>query len=224
MAESSPQAGPSIRDTLFGDLPLELVPPGGAPESLGEPWVSFMTARKAVFEGRPAEAIELWQKIARTGGFESRHYAQAWHFLRGQGVRPPAEIERMLLGVIVEVPALTGVDLLAAYPDHHACYYHSSGASVIWNHPNTSLDPAIDTLLEFCRRIASIVGVWEGPRPPAPPVGEIRVNVISPSGLHFGQGPAQAMTNDSLAGPAIGAATALMQQLIAQSRQGSTKS
>ena len=221
MAESFPQAGPNIRDTLFGDLPLELVPPGGAPASLGEPWVTFMAARKAVFEGGPSEAIALWQQIARTSGLESRHYAQAWHFLRGQGVRPPAEIERLLLGVIVEVPALTGVDLLAAYPDHHARYYHSSGASVIWDHPNNSLDPAIDKLLEFGRQIASVIGIWEGPRPPAPPIGEIRVNVISPSGLHFGQGPAQAMTNDSLAGPAIAAATSLMQQLIAQTRQRS---
>lgn len=224
MAESSPQVGPSIRDTLFGDLPLELVPPGGAPASLGEPWVTFLKARMALFEGRPAEAIDLWQQIARTSGLESRHYAQAWHFLRTQGVRPPAEIERLLLGVVVEVSLLNGLDLLAAYPDHHARYYNFSGAGVIWDHPNTSLDPAIDALLEAGRQIASMVGIWEGPRLPAPPVGEIRVNIISPSGMHFGQGPGKAMANDPLAGPAIEAANALMQKLVAQARQGgSTK-
>jgi len=222
MAESSPQAGPNIRDTLFGDLPLELVPPGDAPASLGEPWVTFMAARKAVSEGRPHEAIDLWQQIARTSGLESRHYAQAWHFLRAQGVRPPAEIERLLLGVVVEVPLLNGLDLLAAYPDHHARYYNFSGAGVVWDHPNDSLDPIIDALLEAGRQIASKVGIWNGPRPPAPPTGEIRVNIISPSGLHFGQGPGKSMANDPLARPAIEAANSLMQQLVAQARQNNS--
>ena len=219
MAESSPQAGPNIRDTLFGDLPLELVPPGQAPDSLGEPWLTFIAARTAVFEGRPAEAIELWQKINQMSNLEARHYAQAWHFLRSQGVRPPAEIERLLLGVVVEVPMQGGLDLLAAYPDHHARYYNFNGSGIIWEHPNASLDPAIDALLEAGRRIVSTIGIWEGPRPPAPPMGQVRVNVISPSGLHFGQGPSKAMASEALAGPVFSAAAALMQQLIAQARQ-----
>lgn len=219
MAESSPQVGPNIRDMLFGDLPLELVPPGQAQETLGEPWLTYVAARKAAVEGRPAEAIDQWLRIARMSGLESRHYAQAWHFLRGHGVRPPAEIERLLLGVIVEVPVQNGLDLVAAYPDHHARYYNFSGAAVIWEHPNASLDPAIDALLEAGRRIVSTIGIWEGPRPSAPPMGEIRVNIISPSGLHFGQGPAQAMFNNPLARPAIEAAKVLMQQLMALTGQ-----
>jgi hypothetical protein len=195
------------------------MPPGQVPDSLGEPWLTFIAARKAVFEGRPAEAIELWQKINQMSNLEARHYAQAWHFLRSQDVRPPAEIERLLLGVVVEVPMQGGLDLLAAYPDHHARYYNFNGSGIIWEHPNASLDPAIDALLEAGRRIVSTIGIWEGPRPPSPPLGQMRVNVISPSGLHFGQGPTQAMAQDALAGPAFNAAAALMQQMIAQARQ-----
>lgn len=223
MAESSPQGVANVRDALFGDMPLELVPPGQTQGALDEPWLSFIAARKALFEGRQAEAIDLWQKIVAMNDLESRHYAQAWHFLRSQGVRPPAEIERLLLGVIVEVPVQSGLDLVAAYPDHHARYYNFTGSGIIWEHPNASLDPAIDALLQAGRLIASTVGIWEGPRPPAPPMEQVRVNVISPSGLHFGQGPSQAMGQDALAGPVFRAALALMQQLIAQTRQNPPK-
>ncbi len=147
-------------------------------------------------------------------GLESRHYAQAWQFPRTQGVKPPADLAKVLLGVVVEVSMDGGLDLLAAYADHHARYINFSGRAVIWEHPDKSLDPLIDVLLVAGNRILRAIGPHVHGRPPVPPVGQVRLNFLSPSGLHFGQGPFRLLAADPLAKPAIDAATSLMLQLV----------
>src|SRR5262245_33280242 len=117
---SSPQpARPSVRDTLFGDLPMEQWPMGDAGAE-HEPWKAFVLARKAMRENRPDEAIELWKRVAESAELESRHYLQAWHFLRQHGVQPDTQQAKTLLGVVLEVPMNGGLDLLAGYPEHTA--------------------------------------------------------------------------------------------------------
>ncbi|MBC7771558.1 MAG: hypothetical protein H7210_03585 [Pyrinomonadaceae bacterium] len=220
MLKSSPvlpsPASPEARDTLFGDSPMESWPSASVRQPAGEPWDSFILARNAVSAGREAEAIKCWKKICAMPDLESRHYLQAWHFLRAAGTPAPADKAKVLLGVVIEVPLNGGLDLLAAYPGGSARFYSHAGGGVVWDHPNASLDPAIDTLLTEASRILKVIGPWEKPRPPAPPAGAIRVNVLSAAGLHFGEGPFAALARDALAGPAIDAATDLMQQLMAQ--------
>ena len=77
----------NIRDTLFGDSPLDAYPPSATALSQ-PPWPAFIRAREAVAAGQIPAAIALWQEIVATDGLESRHYAQAWHFLRAYGVQP----------------------------------------------------------------------------------------------------------------------------------------
>jgi hypothetical protein len=203
----------NIRDTLFGDAPLNAWP---SQDLTGEPWATFIAARKALAAGRKAEAIELWKRITKMPDLESRHYLQAWHFLRAQGIRPHEEDAKKLLGVVVEVGMKEGLDLLAGYADHHARYFNFSGKAVIWEHANKSLDPFIDALLAGGLRILQRIGPWTDPRPAAPPADEIRMNLLSPAGLHFGQGALRSFPADPLAKPAFDAAVALMQQLIGQ--------
>jgi hypothetical protein len=205
----------NIRDTLFGDAPLNAWP---SQEISGEPWATFVTAREALAAGRKPEAIAFWQKITQMPNLESRHYLQAWHFLRAQGVNPPPENTKQLLGVVVEVGMKDGLDLLAAYADHHARYFNFSGRAIIWEHPNNSLDGYIDALLAGGLKILQRIGPWTDPRPAPPPVDEIRMNLLSPAGLHFGQGSMRSFPGDPLAKPAFDAAVALMQQLIAQAK------
>jgi hypothetical protein len=181
----------------------------------GEPWGTFASSRQALAAGRTAEAIEGWQRIIAMRDLESRHYLQAWHFLGERGVKPPQESVKVLLGVVVEVPMEGGLDLLAAYADHHARYFNFSGAAVIWEHPNDSLDPTIDALLAAGTQILKAIGPWNKPRPAAPPPGQVRLNLLSPAGLHFGQAPMQVLTANALAKPTIDAAVALMQGLFA---------
>ena len=215
---ATPATAPAreIRDTLFGDLPLEAWPPGNGPG--GEPWQSFVAAREAVAAGRMDDAIAAWQQVSTMPRLESRHYAQAWHFLRAQGVQPPADRAKQLLGVVLEVPMENGLDLLAAYPDYSARYYNYTGAGEIWDRPDPSLDPLIDDVLRAGQQILNAIGPWEEARPAAPPAGQLRINLLSPAGLHFGQGPFNDLAADPLAKPAVEAGTALMTRLT--SRRG----
>jgi hypothetical protein len=44
--------------------------------------------------------------------------------------------------------------------------------------------------------------------------GNARINLLTPSGLYFGQGPFEALMKDQFGGPVLVAATELIQQLI----------
>lgn len=85
---------------------------------------------------------------------------------------------------------------------------------MVWERPNSSLDLAIDKLLADGRTVAEAIGPWEKKRPPAPPKGQARINVLVPSGLHFGQAPLDTLAKDRLGGPLIASAFQLMQELI----------
>ena len=75
-----------IRNMLLGDVPI---PAWGKETTDGIPWSLFAEARELIVKKQnyPA-AIELYQKITETPGLESRHYLQAWHFLRRLKVNP----------------------------------------------------------------------------------------------------------------------------------------
>jgi hypothetical protein len=179
-----------------------------------EPWVSFGRAKEALDRDDSQAAIETLKGILEMPELESRHYLQSWHFLRELGVHPTAEKEKQLLGVIVEVGMTTGVDLLVAYADHHARYYNYSGAGIVWERPKDSLDAAIDDLLRVGAVTIKAIGPWKESRPSAPPDGHVRINLLSPSGLHFGQGPHDDLAKDQSGGPVLASAFRLMQELM----------
>jgi hypothetical protein len=212
-------APPAIRDVLFGDTPADRWPPADG-QAMAEPWASFVAAREHLAAGRRGEAIAVYRRIAGTAGLEPRHHLQAWHALRGLGVTPDASLAKQVLGVVVEVPMNGGLDLLAAYADRSARYFNYSGAGVVWEHPDDRLDGVIDVLLAAGRTVAGKIGPWDGERPGPPPPGQIRLNLLTPSGLHFGQAPFDALAADPLGGPAVMAATSLMKQLTEIEREG----
>ena len=206
--------GPSIRLTLFGDMPL----PDwcGSPGS-GEPWAGFARARDLLARKDGDRAATELESIVATAGLESRHYLQAWQVLRELGREPaPAEAKRVL-GVVVEVALDKGLDLLAAYADGHARYYNFSGAGVVWERPDDSLDEPVARLLSAGQAVTDNIGPWEGPRPGVPPKGQVRFSMLTPSGTHFGQATFEAFAGDPLAANVLQAATGLMQRLIEKS-------
>lgn len=213
-AVAQPPVPPAeIRDTLFGDMQLDRWPPMVTGKEV-EPWTSFVRARRAIGEGHKEDAIAAWRAIADMPGLESRHYVQAWNFLHVVGVHPPVEKAKLLLGVVIEVPMNGGLDLLAAYPERTARYYNHKGGGVIWEHGSDLLDPQINALLQAAQTILNAIGPWGKPRPPAPPEGQLRINILSPAGLHFGQSTFEAFGKDPLARPAIDAGVTLMNALI----------
>jgi hypothetical protein len=210
--KSTPSA---IRETLFGDMPLDQWPRDGV-SSEGFPWSAFASARSHLSAGRQADAVAGWRQILQHPGLEPRQYLQAWHFLRQHGEQPSPDVAKQVLGVVVEVAMPEGLDLLAAYLDHSARYYNYSGAGVVWEHPDTSLDAQIDQLLAAASQVVAQIGPWEQSRPEPPPRGHVRMSFLTPSGLHFGQGPMDALSRDPLGGRVIQLATVLMQGLIAK--------
>ena len=71
-----------IRDTLFGDMPLESVI--GVPnETLAaEPWASFVQAKQFMDSGDTRNAAAAVQRVLEMPQLESRHYLQAYLVLR----------------------------------------------------------------------------------------------------------------------------------------------
>jgi hypothetical protein len=93
----SPTAN-AIRDTLFGDMPLDQWPPNGEQAEVF-PWSAFVAARSSVASGNIEAAVAGWREVLAHPGLEPRQYLQAWHFLRQHGNQPSPEIAKEVLGV-----------------------------------------------------------------------------------------------------------------------------
>ena len=215
--KEKPRSTVGIRDTLFGDMPISEWPSNGDRNT--EPWGSFVQARQHLDKRDKNSAITIWKTITDTPGLEARHYLQAWHFLRQHGENPPSEKTKMVYGVIVEVAVKGGADIVAAYADYTARYLNYSGAGVIWEHPDTSLDAEIEALLKAGQAVANVIGPWEQARPPAPQDDNVRLNMLTPSGLHFGYGSFKSLYEEPMGRSIIDPATRLMQSLIAKDKK-----
>jgi len=209
----------AIRDVLFGDLPLDRWPSESSAQT-EEPWLSFVRAREQFRDGDTDTAKQTLRSILAQPDLESRHYLQAWHFLGEAGEEPSRDEAKRLYGVVVEVALEGGLDIVAAYADHTARYFNYTGAGVVWDRADDSLDASIDALLEAGRVVVARIGPWEDKRPAAPAQGEVRINMLTPSGLHFGQAPYEVLAKDPMGGPVINAALLLMQGLIAKTADG----
>lgn len=215
--KEKPRSTVDIRDTLFGDMPISEWPSDG--DRNVEPWESFVQARQHLDRKDKNSAIRIWKTITDTPGLEARHYLQAWHFLRQHGESPHPEKAKLVYGVIVEVAVKGGADIVAAYTDYTARYLNYSGAGVIWEHPDTSLDAEIEALLKAGRAVANLIGPWEQARPPAPEGENVRLNMLTPSGLHFGYGSFKSLYEEPMGRSIIDPATRLMQSLIAKDKR-----
>jgi len=206
-------AGHPLRGLLFGDLPLEAWAGGGDAPRTGEPWAGFAAASARRRQGDAAGARDALSAIVRQAGLESRHYVQAWHALRDLGQDPPPAEAKRVYGVVVDLPMPTGLDTLVAYADRSARFLSHGGGAIVWERPDASLDAEVDALLAAGRGLVGQIGPWAGVRPPLPP-REARISILTPSGLHFGQGPVGVFRRDARAAPVLAAATSLMQALI----------
>lgn len=209
-------AAGALSQFIYGDAPLdEWVARGGADP--GEPWNSFERARQLAHAGRQREAAGVWLQIAAAEGLESRQLLQAWHFLRQAGLPPPADQAKLVLGVVAHMPVQGSDDLLAAYRDGSARYLSYSGKAVVWeDRSDAQIQAAINAWLAAGQAIASVTGPWDQPSLPPVPAGDARVVVLTPSGPHFGQASAAALSADPLAGPFLTAAASLMQLIVSR--------
>ncbi len=207
------QKEPNIRDILFGDVPLSQWPDKTKATEV-EPWQSFIRAREYIKSRDDQAAVQIYKRILEMPGLESRHCLQAWHFLREAGIQPDQTNAKEIIGIVVEVSLQEGLDLLAAYDDGTARYFNYSGAGIVWDAPDSSLKNDIERVLHAGKSVVNEIGLWESSRPQPPPHGQARINMLTPSGLHFGQAALEMLSEDPLSGPLIAAATQLMKRLI----------
>jgi hypothetical protein len=215
-----PAPTPAVREVLFGDVPVLDWPRADSPVRTQGEWALFAAAQEAYQRHDAAGAIASLQQVLALPDLEPRHYLQAWHFLRLLGVQPPGSEAKRVLGVVVEVALPEGLDLVAAYPNNSARYYNFSGAGVVWEQAVDLEGGPIQALLAAAQPVAAAIGPWLEARPAAPPTGMVRLNILTPSGLHFGQGDIDVFFQEPLAAPALARAYALMQALIAMSSTG----
>jgi len=191
-------------------MPLE----GVIGESIESPCHQlFADAGRSLAAGDNQRAQNILHAIALMPGIESRYQVQAWYLYRLLGGRPIPDLAKRVLGVIVEVGIDNGDDLLAVYADRTAHYHNHAGTAVVWKRPNESLDGLIDSVLQAAVTVVDRIGPWQGMRPSPPRQDHMRLNILTPSGLHFGEGPFDRLQRDRLARPLVSAATNVMAKL-----------
>jgi len=203
-----------IRNTLFGDVPLAELVRAHPKVPLSDPWASFQRARDLKDNGDQPGAKKAVHHILDMPDLETRVFLQAWHTLRELGEAPPQGREKEVLGIVVEVGMPKGLDLVAAYRDRRARYFNYSGAGVLWEHRDESLDGLIDELLQAGTVVVNAIGPWKQARPPEPRNGIARINLLTPSGIHLGQGSVEALNRDPMGGPILSTAFGLMKRLV----------
>jgi hypothetical protein len=203
-----------IRDLLFADATIAAWRAKDGQSETAEPWASFAAARAALEIGDTEKAVSALQSIAASNAQASRQCLQAWHFLRQLGVQPAADRAKQVMGVVLEVQMRTGLDTLAAYADHTARYINHGGRLIVWEATGKDMDQRVDALLHAGQHVANAIGPWKEPRRGPPPKGHVRLSMLTPLGLHFGEGPFEILSADPMGGPVIAAGTVLMQALI----------
>ena len=152
-----------IRNTLFGDVPLKDVVRAHPKMTLAEPWAAFQRARDLRDAGDVEGAKREIRPVLTMPDLETRVFLQAWHTMRELGENPPADRAKEVLGIVVEVGMPKGLDIVAAYRDHRARYFNYSGAGVLWERRDESLDALIDELLTAGSVVANAIPPWTQP-------------------------------------------------------------
>lgn len=125
---------------------------------------------------------------------------------------------RLLVGVVAEVGLAGGLDTLAAYSDGGVRYINHAGKIVVVEGVE-DFRPLVRQLFAASLPVIARIGPWEHPRRPPPPEGALRLTFLVSEGLYFGEGPAQALQEDAMAGPVFHEATRLLVKVIERGKR-----
>jgi hypothetical protein len=103
---------------------------------------------------------------------------QAWHCLRDLGQFPPEAQAREIQGLVVEVALERGLDIVAVYADGSTRYFNYSGAAIVWDVQDAEIDRMVTELLTVGQGLVDVSEPWDGPHPPAPAIGWVRINAF----------------------------------------------
>jgi len=188
-----------LYELLFCDVPALYRPPPGA---VPTPWQALLFT--------PAADVAAVRALAGDTGQETRVRALAYGWLRDRGEPVPGS---ELLGVVVEVALPGGLDALAAYRDGRVRYLNHSGRAMLVDTRVPAIDPLVDALLAASGRALPQAQPWQRARGAVPGPGQVRIVVLSADGLRRIEGPFDRLQRDALAGPALLAASRLLEQV-----------
>jgi hypothetical protein len=158
---------------------------------------------------------EHLQNLIEDPSIESRVKILAYRKMLASG---QTRVKKELLAVIVEVGLNMGNDVLASYRDGTARYINQSGKIIIWEMCDTRSEFLTSELFYESENIVKKIGPWDKQARLAPPAkGLARITFLMSDGLYFGQAPMEDLFHDSLSGPALNAATLLMQHITEKS-------
>lgn len=150
-------------------------------------------------------------QIARTQSNDPRIRILAYNKLGKQGLKPA---EKELMAIIVEIGLNEGLDVLAAFCNGTARYINHTGKLIVWEKTDDkSCNEISERLFTLGKDIVDKIGPWDNARRASPTKGNLRITFLVSDGLYFGEGPTDVLFNDSLAGPALSAATELMKYI-----------
>jgi hypothetical protein len=155
------------------------------------------------------------QKIIDDNSFDPRVKILAYNRQIANGHKPA---KKELLAVIVEVGLDNGLDVLASFNNGTARYINQTGKILVWETTNDDTANKItNDLFIKSQNVVNKIGPWDKPRRPNPTKGNTRITFLVSDGLYFGEAPTNVLFSDSLASPALLAATDLMKYLTEKS-------
>lgn len=193
------EAANAIYNLLFCDNPAAFKAKAGE----GTRWQTILFSS-------PSDVAAL-EALANDNSQEGRIRFLAFSRLRelGKTVQP-----KTLLGVIVEVPLVGGLDALAAFSEGGVRYVNQSGKLVVIEGVPSFL-PLVKRLFTASQPVVSHIGPWDKPRLAPPKQGNVRLTFLVSDGLYFGEGPMSVMQREGMAGPVIQQVTELLQAVVA---------
>lgn len=121
--------------------------------------------------------------------------------------------QRVLLGVIVEMPLAGGLDTLAAYSEGGVRYVNQSGKIVVIEQVASFL-PLVQHLFAASLPVISKIGPWTEARRAPPSRGSARLTFLVSDGLYFGEGLLSVFQRDPMAEPVLQRAGELLQAVV----------
>ena len=160
------------------------------------------------------------QKIIDDNDSDPRVKILACNRLSARGHRPH---KKELFAVIVEIGLDNGLDVLASFNNGTARYINQMNKLLIWETTDETSNKLTEDLFAKSRNIIEQIGPSDKPRRPHPAKGNVRISFLVSDGLYFGEAPVDVLFSDTLASPALTAATALLKYLTEKSLQTNDK-
>jgi hypothetical protein len=160
-------------------------------------WISFDPPSRVTFSRvselarQPKQREQLRNELLRlatSSETTTMQQLQAWSLLRSVTNYTDPIFDKQLLGVVVEVGVPHGPEIVATYEDRTAFYLHHTGGGVAWHRPTIQLDARIAEVLSAASAILGSLEVWRNARRPPPGKGFVRLNLLTPAGVCFGEG------------------------------------